>query len=364
MRRTDGRRSLVTGGAGFIGSNLVDALVARGDEVTILDDLSTGRLANLDGARAAGAVLVEADVRNPSEVDDAVARAAPDRIFHLAAQIDVRRSLHDPQCDARVNVIGTINVLEAARRHGVSRVVNTSTGGAIYGEAAEVPTPEGAEERPLAAYGTSKLCAEHYCAWAGRLHGLSVGTVRLANVYGPRQDPLGEAGVVAIFCDRLLAGTRPTIHGTGQQTRDFVFVDDVVAAQLRMADAGIAGPVNVGTGRETSVLELAAAVAEAGHAEGWFAPHLAPARAGEVVRSCLDGGRARRELGFVPRVPLIDGLRTTIAWVARARARRAALPTMPATGAPVRRAGARVRRRAPVRPARAGARPGGSGRRA
>jgi UDP-glucose 4-epimerase len=318
------RRTVVTGGAGFIGSNVVDALLDAGDEVVVLDDLSTGRRANLDGALERGARLVEVDVRDAAAVADAVGEAAPERVFHLAAQIDVRRSVEDPAFDAAVNVLGTINVLEAAVRHGVRRVVNTSTGGAIYGTADVVPTPEGTAERPMAAYGTSKLCAEAYCGWYERLHGLSTATVRLANVYGPRQDPLGEAGVIAIFCDRLLAGDRPTIYGDGTQTRDFVFVGDVVAAQLALAESSFAGAVNVGTGRETTVSELAGAVAAAGGVgPDAFAPVFEEPRAGEVQRSCLDGSLAARELGVSPGVSLVDGLTRTLDWIRAMRASRA-----------------------------------------
>lgn len=316
------RHTLVTGGAGFIGSNLVDALVEAGDQVTVLDNLSTGNAASLDGAIARGARLIEGDIREPRALEAAFAAARPERVFHLAAQIDVRRSVEDPAHDALVNVVGTVNVLEAAHRHGVQRVVNTSTGGAIYGHADEIPTPEGAPERPMAAYGTSKLCAEQYCAWFSRLHGLSTATVRLANVYGPRQDPLGEAGVVALFCDSALAGSVPTIYGDGTQTRDFVFVGDVVRAQLAAAGGTLTGVFNVGTGVETSVLELVDAVAEAARsigAEAWPAPQLAPPRAGEIDRSCLSGERAARELGFRPETPLVDGLARTLEWVRSTR---------------------------------------------
>jgi UDP-glucose 4-epimerase len=252
-----------------------------------------------------------------------VAEASPDRIFHLAAQIDVRRSIDDPALDAAVNVVGTINVLEAARRHGVGRLVNTSTGGAIYGDADLVPTPEGAPERPMAAYGTSKLCAEQYCAWYARLHGLSTATVRLSNVYGPRQDPLGEAGVIAIFSDRLVVGQHPTIYGDGQQTRDFIFVGDVVAAQLAVAVSTFSGVVNIGTGHETTVRELASAIATAGGApDDAFVPQLAPSRAGEVARSCLDVTQAGDLLGFRARVSLAEGLERTMAWIRQVRASR------------------------------------------
>ncbi len=310
------RRALVTGGAGFIGSQLVDALVVTGVEVTVLDDFSTGRPQNLRGARTCGAHVELADVRDAAAVDAAVAAARPDVLFHLAAQIDVRRSLRHPEHDAAVNVIGTLNVLEAARKHRVRRVVNTSTGGAIYGAAEQVPTPESAPPRPASPYGTGKLCGEQYCAWSSRLHGLSVVTLRLANVYGARQDPRGEAGVIARFCDALLDGRRPTIFGDGSQTRDFVHVSDVVAAQLAAAESEVDGVVNVGTGRETSVLELVAAVSAAGGvAPERFRPVHERARTGEVHRSCLDASRAGATLGVVPQVALVDGLARTLAWI-------------------------------------------------
>src|SRR3954452_9363891 len=206
-------RALVTGGSGFIGSNLVDALLDRGDEVTVVDDLSTGKIENLDAARRRRIAFDEADITDGEGRQKLVAQARPDIVFHLAAQIDVRKSIEDPAWDAGINVGGTINVLEAARACGVARVVNTSTGGAIYGEVEPIPTPESVAPRPMAAYGTSKLCAETYCGWYQRLYGLSTVTLRYGNVYGPRQDPLGEAGVIAIFCGKLISGERPTIYG-------------------------------------------------------------------------------------------------------------------------------------------------------
>ncbi|MGX6449927.1 NAD-dependent epimerase/dehydratase family protein, partial [Patulibacter sp. S7RM1-6] len=254
---------LVTGGAGFIGSNLVDALLDADHRVTVVDDLSTGRAAALDDALRRGATLVRASVLDPDALAAAFAAARPTRVFHLAAQIDVRRSMDDPGHDAAVNVLGTVHVLDAARAHGTRRVVNVSTGGAIYGHAALVPTPEVAPALPLAAYGTSKLAAEQYCAWTTRTSGLSVQTLRLANIYGPRQDPRGEAGVVAIFCDRALRGEPPTLYGDGTQTRDFVFVADVVRALLAAGWSGCTETVNVGTGVETTVRALAATVAAA-----------------------------------------------------------------------------------------------------
>jgi len=306
-------KALVTGGAGFIGSNLVDALLARGDEVTVLDDLSTGRRANLDGALAAGAKLAEADVRDAEAVAAIAAEAAPDVVFHLAAQIDVRKSVEDPAFDAAVNVGGTANVLEAARGAGAGRFVFVSTGGAIYGEGAgkALPLDEGAAAEPLSPYGQSKLAAEGYLGLYERLYGLSTVALRLGNVYGPRQDPLGEAGVIAIFCGKLRAGERPTVFGDGRQTRDYIYVGDVVAAALAAAESLASGPINVGTGVETDVLELARALAELEDAAS-FEPELAPARAGEVLRISIDPGRARRELGWEAAVGLSEGLRRTL----------------------------------------------------
>lgn len=314
------RPILVTGGAGFIGSNLVDALLDAGHRVTVVDDLSTGRPSALEGALRRGATLVRASVLDRRALDAAFAAARPTRVFHLAAQIDVRRSMEDPAFDAAVNVLGTVHVLDAACAHGVRRVVNTSTGGAIYGHATLVPTPEVVPERPLAAYGTSKLAAEQYCAWTSRMRDLSVQTLRLANVYGPRQDPRGEAGVIALFCDGVLRGATPTVYGDGSQTRDFVFVGDVVRAQLAAGWSDCTETVNVGTGVETTVLELARIVAVAAGLPA-LEPVRAPARAGEVHRSCLDARRLRATLGVAPRTSLLEGLRATLSWL---RARDAA----------------------------------------
>ncbi|MGH2928574.1 MAG: NAD-dependent epimerase/dehydratase family protein, partial [Solirubrobacteraceae bacterium] len=254
---------VVTGGAGFIGSNLVDGLIARGDRVTVIDNLSTGRRANLADALERGAKLHEADVRDAEALAAIVAAAAPEAIVHLAAQIDVRRSVSDPAFDASVNVLGTINVLAAALTAGVRRVVNTSTGGGLYGDADLLPTPEAHPIAPLAPYGQSKLAAEGYCELYARLHGLSTVSLRYGNVYGPRQDVHGEAGVVAIFCGCLVDGRAPTVFGDGRQTRDWVDVSDVVRANLLAAGCDLTGPVNIGHGRETSVLDLLGALGEA-----------------------------------------------------------------------------------------------------
>jgi UDP-glucose 4-epimerase len=305
-------RSLVTGGAGFIGSNLVDALLARGDEVTIFDDISSGKTENLESALVAGATLEVGDVSDSGYLADVFAAAAPEVVFHLAAQIDVRRSVTDPGRDASVNVLGTLAVLEAARVSGARRVVFSSTGGGLYGDAEVLPTPEDHPIHPLAPYGQSKLAAEGYAELYHRLHGLSTIALRYGNVYGPRQDVHGEAGVVAIFCGHAVSARRPTVFGDGAQTRDWVEVSDVVRANLQAAVAPLTGPVNIGHGRETSVLDLLAALEDvSGGALG--APQFEPERPGEVRRSCLDVTRARTELGWTAEVELRDGLRRILA---------------------------------------------------
>jgi UDP-glucose 4-epimerase len=304
-------RTLVTGGAGFIGSNLVDALLERGDEVTVVDDISTGKRENLDQALGNGAELSELDIRDSEAVDAAVERTRPEAIFHLAAQIDVRKSVADPAHDASINIGGTINMLRAAQAHGVRRFVNASTGGAIYGEGQILPAPEDHPVVPEAPYGLSKFCAENYCQLFTRLHGLSTVSLRFGNVYGPRQDPLGEAGVIAIFCGKLLHGERPTIFGDGLQTRDYVYVGDVVDANLRAADSDAGGAINVGRGDEKSVLDIVEVLRT--HADGGFDPEHAPERPGEVQRIYLDCSRAKSELGWAAEVGLEDGLERTLA---------------------------------------------------
>ena len=302
---------LVTGGAGFIGSNLVDQLIARGDRVTVIDDLSTGKRRNLDGALAAGARLEVVDVADAKAVGDVFAACEPEFVFHLAAQVDVRKSVVDSARDATINVLGTIAVLEACVRSGVRRLVNTSTGGGLYGNTDVLPTPEDVVITPLAPYGQGKLAAEGYCQMFERLHGLSSISLRYGNVYGPRQDVHGEAGVVAIFCGHLVSGKAPTVYGDGRQTRDWVDVSDVVRANLLAAESALGGAVNIGHGRETSVLELLTALDDVAD-EAMCEPVFAPERAGEVRRSCLDVSRARRELGWEATVQLRDGLRTIL----------------------------------------------------
>jgi UDP-glucose 4-epimerase len=308
-------KSVVTGGAGFIGSHLVDALAARGDDLLVLDDFSSGKRENLAGALEAGVEVAELDVADAQAVHDAIAGFAPQSVFHLAAQIDVRRSMADPGFDARLNVVGTVNVLEAAARAGASRFVFTSTGGAIYGEGAErtddLPFAEAARCEPFSIYGQSKLAAEGYVDFYARTRGLDATTLRLGNIYGPRQDPATEAGVVAIFCEAAREGGRPTVFGTGQQTRDYVYVADVVGGLLAAEVKDDRGPLNVGTGVETSVLELVELVGRAFGRDD-FEPEFAPARVGEVERTVLDPSGAAERLGWRAERTLEIGLEELI----------------------------------------------------
>jgi UDP-glucose 4-epimerase len=297
-------RAVVTGGAGFIGSNVVDALLERGDDVHVLDDLSRGKRENV----ADGAQLHEGDIRQ--DIAALFADVKPDVCFHLAAQIDVRVSVERPELDADVNVVGTLQVLEAARAYG-TKLVFSSTGGAIYGEC-DGPAPEDHPRAPLAPYGVSKLAAEEYIAAYNRLYGSTHVSLRYGNVYGPRQDPHGEAGVVAIFMNALRDGKTPRIYGDGSQTRDYVFVGDVVAATLTAAEhAG--GVLNIGTGVETSVLDLYERTQRAAGIER--AAEHADARPGELQRSVLDPSLAARELGWRPAHSLDDGLAATWTWI-------------------------------------------------
>ena len=297
-------RAVVTGGAGFIGSNVVDALVARGDEVHVLDDLSRGKRENV----ADGAQLHEGDIRQ--DLAPLFADVKPEACFHLAAQIDVRVSVERPSFDADVNVVGTLQVLEAAREVG-TRVVFSSTGGAIYGEC-DAPAAEDHPREPLAPYGVSKLAAEEYIAAYNRLYGSSHVALRYGNVYGPRQDPHGEAGVVAIFMNALRDGKTPCIYGEGTQTRDYVYVGDVAAATLA-ASGHEGGVFNAGTGTETSVLDLYERIQRVTGIGR--VPEHADARAGELQRSVLDPSLAERELGWRAERSLDDGLAATWAWL-------------------------------------------------
>jgi len=310
-------RSLVTGGAGFIGSTLVDRLLAEGHEVDVVDDFSTGSLSNLADARAnAGRALTihHLDITAPSLVD-LMARRRPQSVFHLAAQADVRVSVARPVFDATVNVLGSLNVLEGARQAESDRIVFAASGGTLYGEpdSDELPVRESHPQQPLSPYGVSKKSVIDYLVAYRELHALEFCALALANVYGPRQDPHGEAGVVAIFAEKLLQGAPVTIYGDGSQTRDFVYVDDVVDAFVRAATRGGGLVCNVGTGQETSVNELLAVMAE--QAGVSVTPTPAPARPGELQRSSLDIERAAIQLGWRPWTNLPEGTRAVLQYV-------------------------------------------------
>ncbi|HVL06464.1 MAG TPA: GDP-mannose 4,6-dehydratase [Acidimicrobiales bacterium] len=309
-------RALVTGGAGFIGSTLVDRLLAEGHAVDVVDDLSAGSLANLAEARGTqGYELTfhRLDIREPALVE-LVAHRRPEVIFHLAAQADVRVSVERPAFDAEVNIVGTLNVLEGARAAGSRKVVFAASGGTLYGEPEKLPVPESHPQRPLSPYGVSKKAACDYLAAYRELHGIEFTALALANVYGPRQDPHGEAGVVAIFAGRLLAGQTCTIFGDGNQTRDFVYVDDVVDAFARAASKGSGLLMNIGTGVETSVNELYLTMAAAA---GTDAPGAyAPPRPGELARSSLDPSRAGIHLGWKPWTTMEAGAAEVLRWFA------------------------------------------------
>jgi UDP-glucose 4-epimerase len=296
-------RVLVTGGAGFIGSHVVDALLDRGADVAVADHLHRSPRPWVARALRRGVQLHVADVRDLSAVRRAFQAARPEVVLHLAAQVDVRRSIADPAVDAQINVAGTVSVLEAARETGTRRVVMASTA-AVYGNPETFPTTEAAAIAPLSPYGTSKAAAEWYLGQYRRLHGISTLALRMANVYGPRQDPHGEAGVVSIFCGIAAAGGRATVFGDGHQTRDYVFVEDIVDAWIAAADSDVTGALNLASGVETSVRELAEALG---------VPHeVAPGRPGEIERSCLDPGAAAEQLGWRAVVPLTGGLRRTL----------------------------------------------------
>lgn len=316
---------LVTGGAGFIGSTLVDRLLAEGNTVDVIDDLSTGSLANLAAARAASEgelTFHRMDIRSP-EVVELIGRRQPEVIFHLAAQADVRVSVADPVFDADINLLGTLRILEGARAAGSARVVFAASGGTLYGEPddSELPLKESLPQHPLSPYGVSKKAALDYLLAYRELHSLEFAALALANVYGPRQDPHGEAGVVAIFAERLLGGEPVTIFGDGEQTRDFIYVDDVVDAFVRAATRGGGLVCNIGTGRETSVNVLfremaaqAGVVAE---------PVYQPLRPGELARNCLDPSRAGIQLGWSSWTELGEGTAATIEFVRSRRAESA-----------------------------------------
>ena len=299
---------VVTGGAGFIGSNIADAFIERGWRVTIVDNLSSGDRRNVHPSAA----FHQLDIRDAAAAD-LIRALKPDVISHHAAQMDVRKSVEDPAADADVNVVGSLRILEAAVDAAVKRFVFASTGGAIYGEPVEGAQDESHPTAPLSPYGCAKLAVEHYLHYYRVVHGLSSVALRYANVYGPRQSAHGEAGVVAIFAGRMIDGQPSTINGSGMQTRDFVYIDDVVAANMAASDAGWQGEYNVGTGVETSVNELYASLASIAGSDV-PAAH-GPAKEGEQLRSVLDGSRLRKLAALPERTSLRDGLATTFTWL-------------------------------------------------
>lgn len=295
---------LVTGGAGFIGSHVVDAYIEAGHAVTVIDDLSSGSTANLNPA----ATFIRMDIRDAA-LAGVFAKGRFEIVNHHAAQMDVRRSVADPSFDASVNVLGSLNIFEQARLHGVRRIIFASTGGAIYGEQEEFPATEDHPTRPLSPYGITKLACEKYLFYYQAVHGIEHVVLRYANVYGPRQNPHGEAGVVAIFCNKMLSGSEPVINGDGGQTRDYTFVKDVVQANLLAVDHRGSGVFNVGTGVETDVNALFRILKTALGSS--CAERHGPAKEGEQRRSVISHARIERMLGWRPTVPVEEGLRQT-----------------------------------------------------
>jgi len=300
-------RILVTGGAGFIGSNLVDALIDAGHQVLVVDNLSTGNKNNLNPK----AKFLQLDIKD-KKLAEVFSSEKPEIVFHLAAQIDVRKSVADPIWDAEQNILGSVSLLENCKQSKVKKIIFSSSGGAIYGDTDKIPTTEDQPERPISPYGIAKLTIDKYLAYYQQVFGLPYISLRYSNVYGPRQNSKGEAGVVAIFCDKILAGQQPVINGDGKQTRDYVYVADVVKANLLALDSDKVGAYNIGTSVETDVNDLAELIKQAAGSD--LELSHGPAKAGEQQRSCLDFYKAEKELGWQPAVNLEDGIKKTFEW--------------------------------------------------
>jgi len=299
---------LVTGGAGFIGSNLVDRLIADGYKVIVVDNLSTGKKENINEK----AKFYKVDILSP-KIFEIFQKEKPEIVFHLAAQINVRKSIENPIEDAKTNILGSLNIFEASKKFKVKKIIFTSTGGAIYGSAKIIPTPENYPPKPQSPYGIAKLTIENYLDFYKKVYKIDYLSLRLSNVYGPRQDPKGEAGVVAIFIDKLLKGKRPTIFGSGEQTRDFIFVADVVEALIKSINyKGKEKIFNVGTGIETSINKLFKLISKI--LKKKISPKYAPEKPGEIKRSCLAISKIKKELKWRPKYNLEEGLKETIKW--------------------------------------------------
>jgi len=298
------KKILVTGGAGFIGSHLVDRLIKLGHKVVVIDNLSTGKKENLNKE----SIFYEADIQGP-ELGEVFAKEKPEIIFHLAGQINIRRSVKDPIKDAKINILGTLNLLENSRKQNVEKFIFSSTGGAIYGDTNIIPTPENHLLQPVSPYGVGKLAVEKYLYFYRRVYGLSFVSLRYANIYGPRQNPEGEAGVVAIFCNKISKGEQPIINGDGKQTRDFVYVEDAVEANILSLRKGVEGSFNIGSGKETSINTIFEEIKRALNSD--FEKTYGPAKTAEQRRSCLDFSKAKAELNWEPKIGLRQGIEKT-----------------------------------------------------
>jgi UDP-glucose 4-epimerase len=308
---------LVTGGAGFIGSHIVDALISRGHRVVVVDNLSRGKKKNINPK----AKFYKIDIRD-KKLENIFKKEKPQIVFHYAAQIDIRTSVRDPASDAEINVLGTIKILQHAVKHGVKKIIFAATGGALSSEETVLPTPENKIALPVSPYGAAKISAEMYLHYFWKMHGLPYLALRMANVYGPRQSPMGEAGVIAIFTDKMLHGGQPVIFGSGRQTRDYVFIEDVVGAAMFALKSNKVGSYNVGTGKETNVLQIfkklkqltGARVGEVHGSPLGQEKKTTALAAGEQMRSVLDYSKISREMGWKPKVAMDEGLRKTVEW--------------------------------------------------